>query len=112
MDGFSQDYESPRGAPSGPPRGMPAGGRLPPQNLQAEKSVLGAILLQPDSLYRAIEAGLEAADFFHPGHQKIFESIQSLSMRGDPIDLITLTSVLKDKKYYDAIGGTETLTTL
>src|SRR4051794_3198744 len=109
MDGFSQDFESPRGAPS---RAMPTGGRVPPQNLQAEKSVLGAILLHPGSLYAAIEVGIEPIDFFHPGHQKIFECIQQLGMRGDPIDLVSLTAVLKDKKYYDAIGGTETLTTL
>ena len=119
MDGFGQDFESQGsfrreagGSAGGPPRGLPPGGRVPPQNIQAEKSVLGAILLQPDSLYRAIEAGIEVGDFFHPGHQKIFEAVQLLGMRGDPIDLVTLTSILKDKNWYDSIGGTETLTSL
>jgi replicative DNA helicase len=91
--------------------GVP-GGRVPPHNLEAERSVLGAILLSNESIHRVIEIGLEPRDFYRETHQKIFEVLLFLSERGEPVDLVTLTSALRDRQYYEQIGGTATLTSL
>ncbi|HLD99544.1 MAG TPA: replicative DNA helicase [Bdellovibrionota bacterium] len=88
------------------------GGRLPPHHLEAERSVLGAVLLNNDALHRVLEVGLEARDFYRDTHRKIFEVVLSLSERGEPIDLVTLTACLRDRGWYDSIGGTATLTSL
>lgn len=90
----------------------PTGGRLPPQNIEAERSVLGAILVQNDAIYRVMEVGLEARDFYRDAHSKIFDVLTALSERREPVDLITLTSALKDRSWFEQIGGTPTLTGL
>ncbi len=87
-------------------------GRIPPHNLEAERSVLGAVLVQNDAFFRVTEVGLEPRDFYRESHQKIFEVVLSLSEKGEPIDLVTLTSVLRDRGWYDSVGGTATLTGL
>jgi replicative DNA helicase len=88
------------------------GGRLPPHNLEAERSVLGAILVNNDAIHRVLEIGLEARDFYREIHQKIFEVLISLSERGEAVDLVTLTSALRDRNWYEIVGGTATLTSL
>jgi replicative DNA helicase len=88
------------------------GGRVPPNNLEAERSVLGAILLSNESIHRVVEIGLEPRDFYRETHQKIFEVLLALSERGEPVDLVTLTSALRDRNYYEQIGGSATLTSL
>jgi replicative DNA helicase len=88
------------------------GGRVPPNNLEAERSVLGAILLSNESIHRVVEIGLEPRDFYRESHQKIFEVLLTLSERGEPVDLVTLTSALRDRNYYEQIGGGSTLTSL
>ena len=92
----------------GPP--MVPGGRIPPHNIEAERSVLGACLLNNDAIHAARESGLEPRDFYRDNHQKIFDVINSLCERGEPVDLVTLTSSLRDRGWYDAVGGTATLT--
>lgn len=92
------------------PSGGRATGRIPPHNLEAERSVLGAILLNNEALHRVQEVGLEPRDFYHETHNKIFETVLSLSERGDPVDLVTLTNFLRDRGWYDSIGGAATLT--
>ena len=79
--------------------------RVPPHNLDAERSVLGAILLSNEAIHRVVELSIEPRDFYLNAHQKIFETLLSLSARGQPLDLVTLTSVLRDKGWYDEIGG-------
>lgn len=86
--------------------------RIPPHNLEAERSVLGAVLSHNDSMNKLVEAGLEERDFFLESHQKIYDTLLALSQRGQPLDLVTLSSTLKDRGHFDAIGGTQTLTTL
>jgi len=83
-----------------------------PHNLEAERSVLGAILVQNDSLDEAREAGLLAEHFYLDSHKKIFEIACLLGDRRDPIDLVLLTSALKDRGWYDQIGGGKALTAL
>ncbi len=89
-----------------------ATGRVPPHNTEAERSVLGAILLNNESVHRVLEIGLEARDFYKASHQKIFEIALSLSERGEPVDLVTLTAALRDRGSFEQVGGTSTLTSL
>jgi replicative DNA helicase len=88
------------------------GGLVPPHSLEAERSVLGAILLQNDSIHRVLEIGLEARDFYRESHQKIFEVLLVLSERGEPVDLVTLTSALRDRNSFEQVGGSPALTSL
>lgn len=85
--------------------------KLPPQNVEAEQSVLGGILLENDALYKALEL-LSPEDFYKPSHQKIFQALISLSERGEPADLITLTQELKNRNALEEVGGSSTLATL
>jgi len=78
--------------------------RIPPQNLEAEQSILGGILLDNQGINAVLEL-LSARDFYSDSHRRIFEAILSLSDRSDPIDLITLSSILKDQKQLDKVGG-------
>lgn len=93
------------------PHGVP-GGRVPPHNTEAERSVLGAILVRNEIIYKVMETGLEGRDFYRDAHQKIFEVLMYLSEKGEPVDLITLTSALRDRGTFESVGGTATLTSL
>jgi len=92
--------------------GIEKTGRIPPHDSAAERSVLGAILLSNDSIHRVVELGLLAEDFYHVGHQRVFDALLSLSSRNQPLDLISLSSTLKDRGIYDEIGGHSLLTAL
>ncbi len=85
--------------------------RLPPQNLEAEMSVLGGILLENEALNRALEV-LRPEDFYREAHRKIFTALITLSDRSEPADLVTLTAALKDRGTLDEIGGSSYLATL
>ena len=89
----------------------PSSHRIPPHNLDAEKSVLGAILLDNLSLGAVIEI-IEAGDFYSDAHRKIFAVIVAMSDRNEPVDLITLGSFLRDQKRLEQIGGTAYLSEL
>jgi replicative DNA helicase len=89
-----------------------AGGRVPPHHLEAERSVLGAILINNETIYRVLELGLEARDFYREAHQKVFEVVISLSERGEPVDLITMSAALRDRGWFDQLGGSGLLTSL
>jgi replicative DNA helicase len=85
--------------------------RIPPQNLEAEQSILGGILLENNSLNDALEI-LTARDFYSEAHRKIFSAILELSDRNEPSDLITLSNILRDKNQLDQIGGAAYLASL
>ena len=87
------------------------GHRLPPQNLEAEMSVLGGVLLENDALNRALEF-LTVDDFYRGSHRKIFSSLILLSEKSEPADLVTLTAVLKDRGELEEVGGSTYLATL
>ena len=88
-----------------------AGLRLPPQDIDAEKALLGSIMLKPEMM-------MDVRDIIKPGyfyadkHNTVFESMCTLHDQGDPIDLLTLTSKLKDKGKIDKVGGSAYLTEL
>ncbi len=77
--------------------------RLPPQNLEAEESLLSA-LLQGHQVDQALDI-LKPEDFYRSGHKKIFESIQSLNNKKDPVDIVTVTTHLKEADQLESIGG-------
>lgn len=79
------------------------GGRIPPQNIDAEESVLGGVLLKNDAMDEI--DFLEPEDFYREKHRKIFIAMQELSDRGEPIDLVTLGTALKDAGDLERVGG-------
>lgn len=79
-------------------------GRIPPQAVEVEQAVLGAMLLEPDAIPRAIEI-LKAGSFYTDRHNKIYEAILSLFERSNPVDIITVTDELKRREQLEAIGG-------
>jgi replicative DNA helicase len=85
--------------------------RLPPQNLEAETSVLGAVLLENEALNRVLEI-LKEDDFYREAHRRIFSAILHLYEHSEPVDLITLSEVLKTRGDLDAVGGVEYLNSL
>jgi replicative DNA helicase len=88
-----------------------AGGRVPPHNLQAEESVLGAMLLSRDAIAAAVEV-CRADDFYKPAHGHVFEAICSLYSQGEPADPVTVADELRRADLVDAIGGPATLISL
>src|SRR5687767_7548732 len=78
--------------------------RTLPHNLEAEKSVLGAILIQNEAFNHAAEL-IDAKDFFRTAHSRIFEKMIVLSERGDAIDFITLKEELSKSGELDDVGG-------
>lgn len=78
--------------------------RTPPHNLEAEQSVIGAIFLEPSAYSTASEI-LVPEDFYRAGHQRIFTAMMKLADKGEPIDIVTVTTYLKNVKQIDEIGG-------
>jgi len=78
--------------------------RVPPQNIEAEQSVLGAILLDNEAINQAIEI-LTAEDFYRESHREIFRAMAALSERNQPVDAITLTDALRGGGVLEAVGG-------
>jgi len=85
--------------------------KLPPQNLEAEQSILGAILIDNDALPRVLEI-IDPEDFYKLSHRKIFSAMTDLFDKNEPIDLITLTDHLKRINDMEAVGGLSYLSSL
>lgn len=85
--------------------------RIPPQNIEAEQAVLGAIFLEPASLITASEV-LIPEDFYRASHQKIYNVMLKLADKGEPVDLVTVTSELADANILEEIGGVSYLSDL
>jgi len=86
-------------------------GRIPPQSLDAERSVLGAMLLSRDATATAIHH-LGERSFYREAHRKIWRAIISLFEKNEAVDLVTLVEELKGKRELEAIGGASYLTSL
>lgn len=82
-----------------------------PHNLEAEASLLGAILIDADALVKIADA-IGVDDFFDPRHQRIYEAIVALYEQRSPIDVLTLANQLKTVGFLDMIGGPSYLTEL
>lgn len=81
---------------------------LPPQSIEAEESILSAILLDNGVLPDVVEV-LRAEDFYKGAHQKIFSAVLDLFDRSEPVDLVTLAEALKSKGHLESIGGPSVL---
>ncbi|MGI9032311.1 MAG: replicative DNA helicase, partial [Acidimicrobiales bacterium] len=89
-----------------------SGARVPPHNLEAEESLLGAMLLSRDAIVVAVEARLAASDFYKPAHGHVFEAITSLYEQGEPADPVTVADELRRAGVLEGIGGPATLISL
>ena len=91
---------------------LPSNGRVPPHNLEAEESLLGAMLLSRDAIVAAVEAQVAPDDFYKPAHGHVFDAITSLYGQGEPADPVTVAEELKRAGVLDAVGGSATLISL
>jgi replicative DNA helicase len=89
---------------------VPAG-KIPPQNLDAEKSLLGAVLIDEETL-ADISEHVTVKDFYEKRHSMIFGGMMRLYEKHKPVDLLTLTDELKRKKELESVGGSAYLTEL
>jgi len=86
--------------------------KLPPQNIEAEKSLLGALLIDKDAIVKIAET-LHPVHFYRTEqHGRLFEAILNLFEKREPIDLVTVTEKLKQNQSLDLVGGSAYLTTL
>jgi len=86
-------------------------GKLPPQNIEAEQSVLGSLLLDKDAIIKVADI-LRPDDFYREDHSVIYETILELFEKRSPIDLVTLTDYLEKKKKLKETGGASYLASL
>lgn len=78
--------------------------RIPPQNIDAEQSLLGALLIDKDAILK-IEDRTRAEDFYKPAHAEIFSAVRDLQNKREPIDMLTLTNRLNERGKLEEIGG-------
>ncbi|TAL28604.1 MAG: replicative DNA helicase [Nitrospirae bacterium] len=88
-----------------------AADKLPPQNIEAEQSILGAIMLENDAFPKVIES-ISREDFYKEAHRKIYDAMVELFEKSEPIDLITIAEELKKRNEIDAVGGESYLSAL
>ena len=93
------------------PSGSPQFDRTPPQAIEAEQSVLGAMLLSKDAIADAVEL-VRPGDFYRPQHQLIYDAILDLYARGEPADAVTVANELTRAGQLTRIGGAPYLHTL
>jgi replicative DNA helicase len=87
-------------------------GRVPPHNLEAEESLLGAMLLSGDAIASAVNIHLSADDFYKPAHGHVYDAICSLYGQGEPVDPVTVAEELRRADLHDLIGGLPALLSL
>jgi len=85
--------------------------KLPPQNIEAEKSLLGCLMLDKNAIIKVGDF-LRPKDFYRQNHQQIYQVILELFEKDEPIDLLTVSSRLKEKNLLEEIGGNSYLTEL
>ncbi len=85
--------------------------RLPPQNVEAEKSLLGCLMIDPEAILKVVDF-LLPRDFYKDSHQRIYTAMMELFERREPIDVLSVSSKLKEKNQFKDIGGAAYLTSL
>ncbi len=86
-------------------------GKLPPQAIEVEEAVLGALMLERDA-YVTVADIIDTSSFYKEEHQKIFEAIKELSTHEKPVDLLMVTQELKDREQLEVVGGPGYITQL
>lgn len=87
------------------------GDRTPPQDMAAEQSVLGAMLISKDAIADVTEA-IRGTDFYRPSHETVFDAIIDLYGRGEPVDMVTVAAELQRRGELQRVGGAAYLHTL
>jgi replicative DNA helicase len=100
-----------RGSGQGSSQGSGSAGRVPPHNLEAEESLLGAMLLSRDAIADATQI-CSADDFYKPAHAHVFDAICALYSQGEPADPVTVADELRRAGLIESIGGPAALITL
>lgn len=85
--------------------------KIPPQQIEAEQSLLGGILIDNDGLPQALEV-LRGDEFYRDAHRIIFSAIQDLFERNEPVDLVTIAALLAEQNRLEAVGGATYLASL
>lgn len=85
--------------------------KLPPQSVEAEISLLGCLMLDKNAIIKVADF-LRPEDFYRPVHQEIYQVCQELFEKGEPIDLLSVSNRLKEKKLLEEVGGVSYLTEL
>ncbi len=98
-------------SPGDAPSSYPGGGRTPPQDMAAEQSVLGAMLISKDAIADVLEA-VRGQDYYRPAHESIHDAIIDLYGRGEPADMVTVADELGRRGELARIGGAPYLHTL
>ena len=78
--------------------------RIPPQDQEAEQATLGAMLMEREAIARVVNI-LQPSDFYGQVHRAIYEAIIALFDRGEPVDVVTLSTYLRDRGALDDVGG-------
>jgi len=86
-------------------------GRIPPQNLDAERSLLGGVLIDPEALNKIVDI-VDADDFYREDHRTIFRLVLDLYEKNEAIDLVTVSSLARDKGLTERMGGVTNLSGL
>ena len=82
--------------------------KVPPQNLEAEQAVLGAMMLEPEAGSSVFEM-LQPEDFYRDNHRLIFSAIRDLFEKGDPVDLVSVAEILRQQGRLEQVGGIATI---
>ena len=85
--------------------------KLPPQNIEAEKSLLGCLMIDPEAILKVVDF-LMPEDFYKDVHQRIYQTMVELFEKKEPIDVLSISSRLQGKKELEEIGGKAYLTSL
>ncbi|MEK7099944.1 MAG: DnaB-like helicase N-terminal domain-containing protein, partial [Patescibacteria group bacterium] len=78
--------------------------RIPPQSLDAERALLGALLLKPDAIHDVADT-VRSGSFYAEKHRLIYEAMRELVERGEPIDILSLSERLNANTHLERIGG-------
>ncbi|MDX1608128.1 MAG: replicative DNA helicase [Candidatus Spechtbacterales bacterium] len=86
-------------------------GRIPPQDIEAEQSVLGSILMDKEAFFKVADV-LNPNDFYLNDHKMVFETMTELAEKGKPLDILSVSSKMKEKGKLKTVGGQSALTKL
>ena len=109
MTDFRRDSGNSRDAGRDRPAPRRTDGRVPPHNLSAEESLLGALLLSREVVGQVSELGLHVEHFYKPSHQHIYSAIRGLMASGQPVDIVTVADELRRNGLIEEIGGSQAL---
>lgn len=109
MTDFRRDSGNSRDSGRDRPAPRRGDGRVPPHNLSAEESLLGALLLSREVVGQVAELGVQVEHFYKPSHQHIYSAIRGLMASGQPVDVVTVADELRRNGLIEEIGGSQAL---